>query len=67
MEPVKGLLSPEPMTDRNPAQRTEPKGGAPVPVKVKVKDRRAVSLPSAPVREPASGKYRRVNGGRRGQ
>lgn len=34
---------------------------------VKRKDARAKSLPTAPVRERASGKYRQKQGGRRGQ
>jgi hypothetical protein len=33
----------------------------------KVKDRRAKSLPAAPVREQASGKFRARHGGRRGR
>jgi hypothetical protein len=55
------------MTDarQNASQRTEPKGGAQVPVKVK--DRRSTSVPSTPVRHPASGKYRQKQGGRRGR
>lgn len=53
------------MTDRNPSQRNEPKGGAPVPVKVK--DARSKSLPSRQPREVTSGKFRPRQGGRRGQ
>jgi hypothetical protein len=53
------------MSDRNPAQRTEPKGGA--PVQVKVKDARSMSRPAAPVRHPTSGRFRAKQGGRRGQ
>jgi hypothetical protein len=34
---------------------------------VKVRDSRARSIPTAPVRERASGKYRQKQGGRRGQ
>jgi hypothetical protein len=51
--------------NRNPSQRTEPKGGAPVPVTVK--DARAKSIPSAPVRHQATGRFRARAGGRRGR
>jgi hypothetical protein len=53
------------MTDRNPSQRTEPKGGAPVPVKVK--DHRAGTRPQPTPRHRETGRFVKRNGGRRSQ